>query len=139
MIDFHCHVDLYTEPREVLAGIARNRCFVIAVTTTPLAWEGTTALIGNTPGVHIAAGLHPELVASRHKEVDLLCDLISKTNYVGEVGLDLKEGSEIEKQKKRFGRFVELSGKLGKPLIVHSRKAEKEAVELLDVGVEVVC
>nr|VFJ43303.1 MAG: TatD DNase family protein [Candidatus Kentron sp. FM]VFJ43947.1 MAG: TatD DNase family protein [Candidatus Kentron sp. FM]VFK06038.1 MAG: TatD DNase family protein [Candidatus Kentron sp. FM] len=134
MIDFHCHIDLYQNPHEVLAGIVRNRCFVVAVTTTPLAWEGTTALIGDTPGVHIAAGLHPELVASRHKEVELLCDLISKTKYVGEVGLDgsTRHRSSLPLQIAVFERIFQECERLGgKILSIHSRGASQAVFDCL--------
>nr|VFK21103.1 MAG: TatD DNase family protein [Candidatus Kentron sp. LPFa] len=134
MIDFHCHIDLYRNPQEVLAGIVRNRCSVLAVTTTPLAWEGTTALIGDTPGVHIAAGLHPELVASRHKEVDLLCDLISETKYVGEVGLDgsARHRSSLPLQVAVFERILQECERLGgKILSIHSRGAPQAVFDCL--------
>ena len=88
LIDFHCHLDLYEDPQDVLRQAVRRKCFVLAVTTTPLAWEGTRALVGSTRGVEVAAGLHPELVATRYREVGRICDLVSETPYVGEIGLD---------------------------------------------------
>ena len=57
---------------------------------------------------------------------------------IGEVGLDLNEpglGEEtktLEKQKNALKKFVELAEELDKPLIVHSRKAETEAIEFLE-------
>nr|VFJ63709.1 MAG: TatD DNase family protein [Candidatus Kentron sp. DK] len=134
MIDLHCHIDLYQNPQEVLTGIIRNRCFVVAVTTTPLAWEGTTALIGNTPGVHIAAGLHPELIASRHKEVDRLCELIAETKYVGEVGLDgsARHQASLPLQVTVFERILQESERLGgKILSIHSRGAPQAVFDCL--------
>lgn len=88
MIDFHCHLDLYENPSTVLEEIVKRKCYVLAVTTTPLAWEGTVRLVGHAPRVKIAVGLHPELVATRYNEVDQLCALLSETQYVGEIGLD---------------------------------------------------
>ncbi len=53
---------------------------------------------------------------------------------IGEVGLDLKENSErtIEKQKDNLKKFVELAKDLNKPIIIHSRKAELQAIEILE-------
>ena len=39
MIDFHCHLDLYPDPRAVLDGIDARGTYVLAVTTTPKAWH----------------------------------------------------------------------------------------------------
>lgn len=88
VIDFHCHLDLYSEPGAVLESVIERECFVLAVTTTPLAWEGTDRLVGGASRVRLAAGLHPELVASRYHEVDRLRELVAETPYIGEIGLD---------------------------------------------------
>ena len=88
MIDFHCHVDLYKDPHGVLREAVERKCYVLAVTTTPLAWKGTCDLVGSARRVKVAAGLHPALAATRHREINQLCALLSETQYVGEIGLD---------------------------------------------------
>jgi TatD DNase family protein len=40
-------------------------------------------------------------------------------------------GQDMEKQEKVFRKLIELSIELDKPLIIHSRKAEKQVVEIL--------
>ncbi|MFH1211755.1 MAG: TatD family hydrolase, partial [Candidatus Woesearchaeota archaeon] len=49
-------------------------------------------------------------------------------------GLDFMNSNAEEQaqQKIVLGKFIELSEKIGKPMIIHSRKAEKEAVEMLE-------
>jgi len=51
---------------------------------------------------------------------------------VGEVGLDFKETEEREKQIKTFKKIIWLAQKINKPLIIHSRKAEEEVIEILE-------
>ena len=51
---------------------------------------------------------------------------------IGEVGLDLKETQELEKQARVFAKMIELALEMDKPIIVHSRKAEKECIEMLE-------
>jgi len=53
---------------------------------------------------------------------------------IGEVGLDLKESEErtLEKQKENLRKFVLLAKDLNKPVVIHSRRAEKEVIELLE-------
>lgn len=49
----------------------------------------------------------------------------------GEVGLDLKNGKDIEMQKVILEKILKLAKKQNKPVIIHSRKAEKELIEFL--------
>lgn len=51
---------------------------------------------------------------------------------IGEVGLDLKEVDGIEVQRENFKKIVQLAKRLRKPLIIHSRKAEQEVLEVLE-------
>jgi TatD DNase family protein len=88
VIDFHCHIDLYSNPVTLVDQIVQKGVYVLAVTTTPKAWRGTNAVVGNSKRIRVGLGLHPELVAQRHSEVDLLCSLVPEARYVGEVGLD---------------------------------------------------
>ncbi len=52
---------------------------------------------------------------------------------IGEVGLDysFKTGKEKEQQKV-FQKVIELAERINKPIIIHSRKAELDAVEMLE-------
>lgn len=88
MIDFHCHIDLYSDPEAVLAEVDARGTYVLAVTTTPKAWRGTKKLVGDRKRVRVALGLHPEIVSQRHQEVPLLCGLLPEARYVGEIGID---------------------------------------------------
>jgi TatD DNase family protein len=49
---------------------------------------------------------------------------------IAEVGLDYKEGKNSE-QKELFQKMIDLAEKLKKPILVHSRKAESDCVEML--------
>ncbi len=51
---------------------------------------------------------------------------------IGEVGMDFNsENINKEEQKKLFIKMIQLAKELKKPLIIHSRKAEKEVLEVL--------
>jgi TatD DNase family protein len=56
----------------------------------------------------------------------------SKPIAIGEVGLDFKSCRDPTLQKDLFGKFIALSEKMDIPLIVHSRKAETEVIEMLE-------
>ena len=50
---------------------------------------------------------------------------------IGEVGLDYKEAKDISEQKELFEKIIQLTEKLNKPIIVHSRKAEQDCIDML--------
>ena len=50
---------------------------------------------------------------------------------IGEVGLDFKERKNISEQKELFEKIIRLTEKLNKPIIVHSRKAESDCIDML--------
>jgi len=51
---------------------------------------------------------------------------------IGEIGMDFNEGREdLKKQKKLFKKMLGFAKKIGKPVVIHSRKAEEEVIEIL--------
>lgn len=88
MIDLHCHVDLYPNPKDIVENCRRYRVFVVSVTTTPSAFRGTASLVREGDSIETALGLHPQLAGERYREVDLFDEYLSKVRWVGEIGLD---------------------------------------------------
>lgn len=134
MIDFHCHLDLYPDPAAVLAEAVRRGCRVLAVTTTPLALEGTTRLIGDAPHIRIGLGLHPELVATRSREVERLCEMMEEAAFVGETGLDGSPAhrSSLALQREVFRTILTCAAaRGGRVMSIHSRGAAGAVLEEL--------
>jgi len=84
MIDFHCHLDLYPSPQEIVSECNRRGLYVLGVTTTPSAWEGTSKLVASARRIRIALGLHPELAA------DASQSSISSTRFCQTRGMSAK-------------------------------------------------
>ena len=52
---------------------------------------------------------------------------------IGEVGLDASpENPKLEEQKEVLWKIIKLAEEIKKPLVVHTRKAERECVEILE-------
>ena len=51
---------------------------------------------------------------------------------IGEVGLDYYNGKDKVLQENDFVKIIHLAKKLDKPLIIHSRKAESDALDILE-------
>lgn len=134
MIDLHCHIDLYPDPRAVLDEAESKGIFVLAVTTTPLAFQGNLDLVEGRRRVRVALGLHPELVAERHAEIDHFVELLPRTAYVGEVGLDggPRNRASFARQELVFSRIVEACADLGgRVMSIHSRRAAGAVLDIL--------
>jgi TatD DNase family protein len=144
VIDFHCHLDLYPDPRQVAEECVRRGLYVLSVTTTPSAWAGTAALTAGMKRIRTAIGLHPCLAHERKSELDQFGSLLAKTPYVGEIGLD---GSAEFKQHWRdqilvFEHILDECGSAGGRIMsIHTRRAVSETVQRLaakpDAGVPI--
>ena len=135
MIDFHCHIDLYPDPTNVLEEVDARGTYVLAVTTTPKAWRGTKALIGDRERVRVALGLHPEVVAQRHSEVALLCGLLPETRYVGEIGIDGSPAhrANVDQQSAVFERILKACAwNGGRIMTIHSRGAASRVLDVIE-------
>lgn len=126
MIDLHCHLDLYPDPRAVAAECERRRLYVLSVTTTPTAFEGTARLVSADGRIRTALGLHPELAVARAHELALFERLLPLTNYVGEIGLDGSppHRATFDQQRTIFGEILRMCAAAGgRRLTLHSRGA----------------
>lgn len=133
MIDFHCHLDLYPDPEEVARGCTRNNVRVLSVTNTPTAWRRTSTLTGI--GSWTALGLHPQLAHERSGELGLFDELLPRTRFVGEIGLD--GGTAFRDHQKdqlavldHILRACARAG--GRIMSVHSRRAAGPVLDRLE-------
>jgi len=144
MIDFHCHLDLYPEPTKIIDECGKSGLYVLSVTTTPSAWDGTSALVKSYPRIKTALGLHPQIAHQRKGELSLFDHLLPSTSYVGEVGLD---GSPEYKQhwEDQLAVFNHILARCceqrGRVVSIHSRRAAKPVLDTIskypDLGVPV--
>lgn len=134
MIDFHCHLDLYKDPRAVVTRCAELRLYVLSVTTVPSAFEGTVTLAANASRIRTALGLHPELAATRMHELPLFESLLNRTHYVGEVGLDGSKDhrASLDHQTRVLMDILGMCARAGGRVIsLHSRGATGAILDLL--------
>jgi len=135
LIDLHCHIDLYPDPKSLIFECKKRDIYVLSVTTTPKAWRGITALLNDCPRIKPALGLHPQLAHQRSQELPLFEELIKETIYIGEIGLDGSKElrAHIDVQIKVFRKILQicaLSG--GRILSIHSREAANYVLDVLE-------
>jgi TatD DNase family protein len=134
VIDAHCHLDAYPDPYATALAADRARVLTIAVTELPSGFEAAYPHVRPLRAIRLAVGLHP-LRADRHApERDLFAACLSRTSYVGEVGLDFSpEGWETRRLQEDSFRFVlELLRVQPKFVSIHSRRAETSVLDALE-------
>jgi TatD DNase family protein len=135
VIDFHVHLDLYSDPKQVVKEIAVCGMYALSVTTTPSAWKGSSALAASGSRIRTALGLHPQIAHERISELSLFDLYLPETMYVGEIGLD--GGYEIKQhwqaQLTVFDYILNacrLAG--GRIMSIHSRRAASAVLDHLE-------
>ena len=134
-VDMHCHLDLYPDPRSQVEAIARQKSYVLSVTTTPRAWRGTSYLAAGYPRIKTALGLHPQLAKERKSELSLFDELLPEARYIGEIGLDGGPDcrSFWQDQVEVFDHILASCTKIGgRILTLHSRAAATDVLDALE-------
>lgn len=138
--DSHCHIHLANRPSdEILAEAAANKVTtMLCVALNDEDLFNVIPLADNNDGVYIAAAWHPnhdpDFIPSVESIVDL-CQSHQKIISVGETGLDYfrNEGSyeSMAWQRQRFVNHIEAAKQLNMPVIIHTRDAMRETIDIL--------
>lgn len=139
IFDTHAHYDdeAFDEDRDALLaelpenGIAR----VVNVGASLASCGRTIELMNRYDYIYGAIGVHPSETAELNDEafewLRQQCQL-EKCVAVGEIGLDYYWNEpDRELQKEWFRRQLNLARELAKPVIIHSRDAAKDTVDLM--------
>lgn len=139
IFDTHAHYDdeAFNEDREKLIDeISRSEIRKIVNVGANLATsKNSVDLSEKYDFFYAAVGVHPDDAAEVNDEgIERLRELAKgkKVVAVGEIGLDYywnKENSDL--QKTAFKRQIELARELSLPIIVHSRDAAADTMEIL--------
>ncbi len=136
--DIHCHLNLDRFNRDREEVIRRATISgVVEIIDSGYDFnsnEKSLCISGKYKQVHSTLGFSPSKIRREDHRFVLgqIRDNRDKIVGIGEVGLDLKKCEvPIEKQKEIFLDFIELAEEIGLPLIIHARKAEDKAFDLI--------
>jgi TatD DNase family protein len=135
MIDFHCHLDLYPNARKLVDQVAERNRFTLVVTTSPRAWQATSQVFAGYENIKIALGLHPEIVARKAGERELLISYVSRAEFIGEVGLDgsVQHRHTLEQQESILEAVLSECERCdGRILSLHSRNAAGRVLDKIE-------
>lgn len=142
LIDSHCHLDrLDLTPyggelsKALLAASEVGVRYFLTVSVTLKDMTKLYGIAEKFPNVFMSVGEHP------HEAANLLPDSLLLMKYaehpkviaVGETGLDYYRAKEGDKkwQAQLFCAHIEVARKTKKPLIIHSREARKDTINIL--------
>jgi len=143
MIDVHCHLEQkdYEKDRdEIIEKCKKELKAVITCCCHPDDFDLTMEMVEKYKNfVFATVSIHPEYIKEVKEEVvenffKKIEENKEKIVGIGETGLDFitKEPEWREKQKELFVKFIDLAKNLNLPLVIHARKAFKEAIEVLE-------
>ena len=142
LVDSHCHLDMLDlEPFgghvEGVLDAARDQdighflCVAINLEDYP----GMLTLAESHEQVSVSVGLHPNEQGGHDPDTDELVELAThpKVVAIGETGLDyFRSEGDLDWQRDRFRRHIAAAKLSGKPLIIHSRDAKEDTLEILE-------
>lgn len=139
LIDSHAHLDdeAFDDDREAVLARARDAGVgaIVNVAYSPTRWATTAALCAAYPAVYAVVGLHPHEAQNWNAATAgaLRAALRGpKVVGLGEIGLDFyRDYAPRERQRVAFREQLALAREVRLPVVVHSRAAEDEVVDLL--------
>lgn len=140
LVDTHCHLDPDYFPEGADEALSRARSagvtgFVCIGVGSLAQARSAIELAERRPDVWATAGVHPHDAASCDETLQSeLAELAAgeRVVAVGEIGLDFHyDHSPREQQQEIFRRFIQLARQLKKPIIVHTRNAPAETLQIL--------
>ena len=137
-IDTHCHLDkLDSTPEEAIieakqAGVQR----MVTVSVDEPSLDFVSSMVQQFPEVYGSVGLHPhdaaELTEDLEQKIRKLALEEKKLIAIGETGLDYHYMySSAEVQQQVFSKQLQLAVELNLPVIMHSREAETDTLNIL--------
>jgi TatD DNase family protein len=142
-VDSHCHIDgeRFDEDRDAVilrAAEAGVVAMLVVGTGDPRSggFEGAVALAEGHPGMYAAVGVHPHDASLYDAAAEAtICSLANASPKVvawGEIGLDYYyDHSPRDVQRDVFTRQLRKAREMALPVIIHSRDADDDTVEIL--------
>jgi len=140
MIDSHCHLDHEPLLENLIDVINRSKEIgitkLLTICTTLDSFERIKIIVSKDEMIYGTFGIHPHETKNNQIDKQTIIKAVEENNKIigiGETGLDFfYNHSNKERQISSFEAHIEASIELSRPLIIHSRNAEKETFDILN-------
>lgn len=137
-VDSHCHLDRLSAKGEDLSKVvadahAQRVEHMLCVAVSVKEFDDMYETVKNFNNVSVSCGVHP-LHQEDACEKSLLLDYATRNHVVavGETGLDYHYSAETKQtQLQSFVDHIEVANTVNKPLIIHTREAVDDTLNLL--------
>ena len=141
MIDSHCHLDHEPLLENLIDVINRSKEIgitkLLTICTTLDSFERIKTIVSKDDMIYGTFGIHPHETENNQIDKQTIIKAFKENNKIigiGETGLDFfYNHSNKERQISSFEAHIEASIELSRPLIIHSRNAEKETFDILNL------
>ena len=139
LVDSHCHLNykgLVEDQDAVLTrACERGVTAMLNISTRECEWDAILATADRNDDVWATIGIHPH-EADAHPDMDT-AKLVARAAHpkvigIGETGLDYYyDKSDRDQQKRGFRAHMAASRETGLPIVIHTRDAEEDTLDLL--------
>jgi TatD DNase family protein len=144
-VDTHCHLDgerFDSDREEVLKRAKENLEFIVNIGYDLESSKRSLVLAKENEFVYATVGVHPTDVEGYDEELEKELEKLAqeeKVVAIGEIGLDYHwMTTPKEHQKEIFRKQLELARRLKKPVVIHTREAMADTIEILKEYPEIV-
>jgi TatD DNase family protein len=140
-IDSHCHLDLLNpsgDPQDlttIMQHAKDNQIdYLLSVSTTLETFPTILKIAEYYDHVYCSVGVHPDEQGVKDPSVEELLALAKhpKVIAIGETGLDYyRLTGDLEWQRDRFRRHIQVAKAIKKPLIIHTRNASTDTIKVM--------
>ena len=139
-IDSHCHLNLLAEEEggldAVLAQAKENNVdHILSIAIDKSSCHEVISIAERYPNITASVGIHPNVEQEENFTADELVALAQhdKVVAIGETGLDyFRSEGDLEWQRDRFRTHIHAANQLKKPLIIHTREARDDTMDILE-------
>jgi TatD DNase family protein len=139
-IDSHCHLNLLAEQEgglEAVLAQAKDNLVdhILCISIDKASCHDIIAIAEKYPDITASVGIHPNVEQDENFSHEELATLAShdKVIAIGETGLDyFRSEGDLEWQRDRFRTHIDVAKELKKPLIIHTREARDDTMDILE-------
>ena len=139
LVDSHCHLDMLCPQQQSISDVLSEAGkqgieHMLCVSVSLERFMPMMALIEPYEQISASVGVHPDGTDVQDPDEEQLAGLARQERIVavGETGLDyFRIEGDVEWQRQRFRRHIRAAIAVGKPLIVHTRAAKQDTLNIL--------
>lgn len=142
-VDSHCHLHLLDLSKEqdtidnvVQRAHDKGVTHMLCVCTELAEYQTLVDIADKYDDIRISVGVHPNHQPGQAVDLDEILQMAShdKVVAIGETGLDyFRSEADSTWQKDRFALHIEASKQTKKPLIIHTRQAKADTIDMMRV------